>query len=123
MKSDSALGRSCKFSLFNRQFTLVIDHILAKAQVKVACLKEDEDVILGYIIFEEPNILHYVFIKEAFRRLDVAKNLIQHALTDQDTIEFSLKTNTGRKVLTHSQTRLKFIYNPFLLMLKGALHG
>lgn len=41
----------------------------------VACLTEDPDVLLGYAI-SSPEALHYVFVKEAWRRRGIASRLL-----------------------------------------------
>lgn len=43
--------------------------------VLICCLKEDQDVILGYSV-TEPGVLHFVFVKEPWRRLGIARDLI-----------------------------------------------
>lgn len=62
----------------------VIEGILNKPNVKVSCavLKEDPDVILGYAVMER-NILHWVFVKQAWRGLHIATKLVPD---DIDTV-------------------------------------
>lgn len=43
--------------------------------VKVACLKEDEDLLLGYSIAEEKT-LYYVFCKHDWRRIGLMTDLV-----------------------------------------------
>jgi len=83
--------------------------ILARdsAQVKVAALIEDEDVILGYAVldkFQETGILHWVWVKPVWRELGIAKDLVPSTV----------------KVTTHITTMARnlkpddMIYNPFV---------
>jgi hypothetical protein len=60
----------------------VINQILHKpdVQVRVACLKEDEDVILGYSV-SEPQLLHWVFVKPDWRRIGLARDLVAKDIT------------------------------------------
>lgn len=44
--------------------------------VRVCCLREDPDVILGYAICEGDHILHYVHVKEAWRKFGIATSLL-----------------------------------------------
>lgn len=45
--------------------------------VKIACLKEDPDVILGYsILSADYQTVHWVFCKTAWRRKGIAKSLV-----------------------------------------------
>lgn len=42
--------------------------------IKIACLKDDPDVILGYSV-SEGFVLHWVFVKSAWRKIGIAKDL------------------------------------------------
>lgn len=58
----------CKFS-HRRYFDehgLVVERLLERAQVLVACNPERTTQIIGYIVFG-PGVLHWVFVKEPFR--------------------------------------------------------
>lgn len=62
---------------FFKCYHAIIESILQQKDtfIAVSCLKEDEDVILGYAVCQ-PEILHWVFIKDAWRKLGLAKDLI-----------------------------------------------
>lgn len=82
-----------------------INSILSRPNIKVnvSALKEDEDVILGYSILEGPK-LHWIYVKEAWRRLGISKDLITHPISTVTHI-----TRLG------DQLRPKTIkFNPFL---------
>jgi len=120
-KYDTALGLSCRKALFFEQYRLVIDTILASeaTQVLVAVLPENEDVILGYLVFQTPDTLHYAFVKEAFRKLGIAKQLIEKAypsfLEKNKNLYFSHSSKYAQPILKKF-TNLTF--NPFLLYKK-----
>lgn len=92
---------------FMAAFQARIQAILAEpgVQVLVACLNEDEDVILGYAVVAPQKALHYVFIKKAWRGMGLATALTGGASTN---------------VITHVTDVLDLrkkdlIFNPFLL--------
>lgn len=60
----------------------MIEVVLARAPVLVAVNKEDTDQLIGHVVYEKPNILHYVYTKGPFRRLGIARSLIDAALSD-----------------------------------------
>lgn len=63
---------------FMHNYSKVIEALIDKqAQVKVACLKDDSDVILGYSILS-PNhrVIHFVFVKARWRKIGIARSLI-----------------------------------------------
>lgn len=62
---------------FFEHYPKVLDHILSKqdTEVKVACLADDEDIILGYAIIEN-TVLHYIAVKESWRMQGIARKLL-----------------------------------------------
>lgn len=97
-------------SIFFDHYKLIIDEILLTAQIKVACSKDDEDIILGYLVFED-QILHYCFVKDAFRGYGIATNLVKSSL-NSNTYEISHRTHSLLNII---RDRKDFIYNPFKL--------
>jgi hypothetical protein len=64
-----------KFHRFNTNYHKIIEYILTRSVVNIACLREDPDVTLGYSVVDE-DILHWVFIKSSWRRFGIARKLI-----------------------------------------------
>ena len=93
---------------FFKKYHKVIEIILdcPSVNINVACLKEDPDVILGYsvtdTIHNEPT-LHYVFVKSAWRKMGLAKELIP-----KDIIRCTHLTKVGRAIKPKEWT-----YSPF----------
>lgn len=96
-------------SVFMENYHRVIDFLLAKdtTEVRVACLKEDPEVILGYsIISPASNLAHFVFVKKAWRGIGIATMLVPLTTTTATQL-----TKTGLAII-----RKKSIdFNPFLL--------
>lgn len=86
----------------------VIKEMLARTdcQIKIACLKEDPDVILGYCVFENKTV-HWIYVKEVWRRIGLSSDLLP---TGFDTITHI--TDRGKKILDKKYPNTKF--NPFL---------
>lgn len=83
-----------------------IEHILNKPNItiKVACLKEDPEVILGYSVYKD-NRLDWVFVKKAWRSIGIAKSLVPPSVHTVTHI-----TNVGLSILKkHQNVR----FNPF----------
>lgn len=94
--------------LYFENYQKVIDRILNRDSVflTVACLKEDQDVVLGYAVLDRKqnkNILHWVYVKEAWRKIGLAKDLVPLKID-----EVTHLTKMGRAVKSaHIQ------FNPF----------
>lgn len=100
---DSKLGKSHKNSIFFENYRHVIDHIFSKPDTTttIACIKEDQNTILGYIV-SEPKILHYIYTKGAFRRFGIAKSLAFEAFKDfthLENISHTHETYTAAPIL------------------------
>lgn len=49
----------------------------SKYTIKVACLKEDQDTILGYsILSADYSTIHWVYVKEKWRKHGIGKSLV-----------------------------------------------
>lgn len=88
----------------------VIERILAHpdAQVVVACLKDDPEVILGYSVtrfINDKTVLDWVFVKKAWRSIGIAKALVPEKI---ETVTHL--TKVGKAILSKSP----YVFNPFL---------
>lgn len=78
-----------------------------KTIIRIACLPDDENVILGYSITNlDSTVLHYVFVKTAWRKKGIARSLIPNKL-----VAVSHLTNLGKELLTKLP---ETVFNPFL---------
>ncbi len=57
-----------------------IDRALAAATVDVAYSVEHPEVILGWVAHAERAVLHYLYVKDRYRRLGIGQALLEHAL-------------------------------------------
>lgn len=91
---------------FYLNYEKVIKYILKKPAVwvRIACLKDDPDVIVGYAVIEK-NILHWVYTKKGWRELGIAKKLVPPYIT-----HFTHLTDTARIIKPK-----EWIFNPFLI--------
>lgn len=59
---------------FMTAYRRVIGSLLLQSTTEVACLSDDPDVVVGYIVYSS-DTLHYVYVKKAWRQLGVARKL------------------------------------------------
>lgn len=52
------------------------DALVGRSTLMMAHLPEEEDAVVGWAMWERPGLLHYVFVKPAFRRAGVARRLL-----------------------------------------------
>lgn len=76
--------------------------------IKVACLKEDPDVILGYsILSSDLSTIHWVFVKSAWRNNGIARSLVP-----QQPNNVTHLSALGKILLPKFKN---VVFNPFLL--------
>lgn len=86
----------------------VAEVMLKNQIVKVACLKEDADVILGYsILSPDYQVIHWVYVKEKWRLKGIGKSLVP-----QYPSAVSHLTKLGKELLPKLN---KAVFNPFTL--------
>jgi len=84
----------------------VIEAILSKpnVSVKVACLKEDPNVILGYAVYSG-NRLDWVHVKKSWRKIGIARDLVPKTITTVSHV-----TDVARSILKKHE---HISFNPF----------
>lgn len=100
-------------NIFMECYHRVLENLLARPEtkVKVACLKDDPSVILGYSVFrniQNVTILDYVFVKFAWRTIGIAKSLIPENLYAVTHL-----TKAGASIRKSKLPNVPF--NPFLI--------
>lgn len=91
---------------FMAKYHDIITKVLSKetTRVKVAALIDDQNIILGYSV-QEPALLHWIFVKEAWRRMGIAKRLTPERIDVTTHL-----TVLGRKLKPQDME-----FNPFLI--------
>lgn len=109
-KSDSSIGNSLRTSVFMKDYVKVIDSILQDKStvVTICCDNEDAFVIYAYMVSAE-NLIHYIFVKDAFRRFGLAKALIE----SKGFFEPICTHKT--RLISNSLENFNINYNPLLL--------
>lgn len=81
--------------------------------LKFAALKDEPDVILGFLWGNEyPETVHYCYVKRAFRLMGIARALYEATFKDVPKVFYShLTYDAGRITQEHKH----FVYNPYLI--------
>ena len=103
-------------NIFMEQYHNILQNFLARPGVviKVACLKEDPEVILGYSVSRQIkngeadiSILDWIFVKSAWRKIGIGKMLTPTKLNAVTHV-----TKTGLSIM--KQKLPNVIFNPFI---------
>jgi hypothetical protein len=96
-------------SIFLHNYRLFLNKLIAfeNTQIKIACLKDDEDTLVGYsIMTKSEDTLHWVFVKNAWRKIGVAKTLVPNTIKNVTHL-----SSQGEKIM---ETHPGMVFNPFL---------
>jgi GNAT superfamily N-acetyltransferase len=112
-QSDLAfVTSSWKESFLARARALITREILRaidRGRVLVACDKLDEDALVGFAAFGDDE-LHYVYVKEAFRKEGAARDLLE----GQRAGAYTFRTDIGESRLKPEARGL--VYKPRIIL-------
>ena len=89
---------------FMIRFRKFIEQKLPQVEVRVACLPDDPDVILGYCLFNGP-VLHWIYTKKPWRKFGIARSLLPQGVTHVTHL-----SKLGEKLKPK-----EWVYNPFIV--------
>lgn len=69
------------------------------ATIWVAATPEYDDAILGWVVAQHPGVLHYVYVKTAFREHGIAKALLSKIGLDLATVTYTHVTKRGKDII------------------------
>ena len=94
----------------------VIEKLAKTSQILIACNKEDEAQIYGYVCAEKVDgifVIHYAYVKQPFRRLGIAKLLLSSFDHDfSQAAVYTHNTNIGEKL----SMKYNLVYHPYLII-------
>lgn len=93
----------------------VINDFLDHCPVIIACDPKDPSNIFGYLVYQFIDgyfVLHYIYVKHAFRSKGVGKYLVERAgfKVGEDTAFYTHHTKAANKMAY----KFRFVYNPYL---------
>ena len=93
---------------FMKNYHKVIEAILARpgCSTKIACLKDDLNVILGYAVYKD-TVVDWIFVKSSWRNIGIAKSLVPAGVTAVTHL-----TPVGLSIL---RKQPGVVFDPFLL--------
>jgi GNAT superfamily N-acetyltransferase len=77
----------------------------------VACLEEDESILLGFATFNIDYSLNYIYVKEAFKRVGIAKQILKFMYKNRKEIVVTFWTkdiSIIKKMYSVTYDRFKF---------------
>jgi len=103
--------------VYYAQHHAVLERILPRGVVVVACDSGDPDHILGWMhseLLDEAFVLHYVYVKNSVRGHRIMRSMMERVLSSEDDRPrfHTHSTDAWRKLDMH---KMGWVYNPYLL--------
>lgn len=112
---NGALCREVSNTVYFAGHHKLLESLIPKCQLLIACSPEDSSQIYSYIVFTRIDgvfVCHYIYTKHTYRRLGVAKALLE--LTGYDKKTLSCFTHY-MKSLEKKYEKYSMVYHPYLL--------
>lgn len=114
-RSNSPFAGSVSERIYYDREHAIIERILARGRTLVAHPEGDPGTIIGYLVAEQhtvPSIVHWLYVKGAWRRAGVGAKLVEAAGLDMDDCHYTHQT----KSTAHLVKRWPgLVYDPWLL--------
>ena len=97
----------------------IVDSCTTKGTTIICCDAQDSRIIYGYICFEHIEgqfVLHYIYIKEVYRKLGLGKMLLEK--TGHDFNILGCYTHQTPVALKH-EANYNLVYHPYLIFNRG----
>jgi ribosomal protein S18 acetylase RimI-like enzyme len=110
--ASSDFAKPMKFSTYMDNHIDLINETLDTASIIVACLNDDQNIIIGYVVFElvdDETIVHYIHVKPKFRKYGVASLML-------DALRANKLVTTHKTKLSKLITKRGVDYNPYLFL-------
>lgn len=106
--SDNSFFKKINKNAYYDNYEPILHRIMEdpSTDYKIACLKEDASVNLGYAIFMGEDVLHWVFVKDIWRKIGIMKDLLK----DRPLKAVTHLTDLGYQLKPHN-----IMFNPFLI--------
>lgn len=75
--AESAFARCMGRKAFFSGHHAIVTRLLTRATVRLAVSEENDQVFVGFACIEPPNVVHFVYVAEDFRRAGVARRLLE----------------------------------------------
>lgn len=108
LRGGNDLFKEIEINRYYRYYRSVIKFLMERYEVtkKIACLEEDEDVLLGYSI-TEGDTLHWIYVKPHWRKFGIGNNLLPDKIKKVTHL-----TNMGKSILKKKYPDA--IFDPFI---------
>lgn len=113
---SSYFAKSISNTIYFEGHHKIIEKLAKTSEIIVACNPQDPEQIFGYICAEKIDgifCLHYIYVKQSFRRLGIGKLLLNSFERDKE--QASVFTH-HTKIAERLAAKYNMVYHPYLLI-------
>jgi GNAT superfamily N-acetyltransferase len=101
----------------------ILEELLPRAQVMVACSEADHNQLLGFICAEKMDgdvlIVHYVYVKQLLRKQGIARFMLDTLRSELGTTSTQYTAKTYAAIDLEDKLKADgMVYNPYILYTK-----
>lgn len=115
---NGTMNRNVDNSIYFHNHHKLIDKILQRSTIVVCCDAKDPKIIFGYVVYEKIDgqfVLHYIYVKNIYRKLGIAKKLLEQCKHDFSVLGcYTHQT----QVAVAKEEKYNLLYHPYLLIQK-----
>lgn len=116
---DASFPAGCPNRIFFYYHHKILETLIPRSIVMVACSETDPDQILGWIcaeLMDNALVVHYAYTKHPFRRWGICKLLVDTLIESEKPVAlmYTHQTPSSKKVLKDNK---EWIYHPYLAFL------
>lgn len=97
-----------------REHRRVVAALLDRCPPVVACHPDCPDQVYGYVCAEPPNALHFVYVRNTWRRFGIGSMLVGHVLPGFKEQTTYVTHNT--RAVPHLRLPWRLAFNPYKVM-------
>lgn len=112
----SPIGRLMRSEIYHREQAYLIDRLLAHSEVAIACWAKDNNLVYGYVVYEEaweacPLVIHFAYVKSSYRDIGIFSKLLRSTGYEAgDKVILTHPTKSSKKIAINNEN---LIQNPF----------
>ena len=112
----SYFAKNITNTIYFKEHHDIIESLLDKSQIVIACDKHDQTQIFGYMVANfVDNIftVHYLYVKHPYRKLGLGSTLLR-TMSDLKTLScYTHETSVAQRLAA----KYNFVYHPYLMVL------
>lgn len=105
--------------LYFKSHTKIINFLLSKSIVLIACFPEDPTEIIGYVVYQIVSdivVIHWIYVKDKHRYKYNATDIIKQICKPEDKLIICTYIVNDFNKFKHKLNNIKVVYDPYYIL-------